>query len=109
MDLSMNMIENILPILQITMVLQEFLKQDHNDAVDLITKKNIVALFQGKSEAGPRALGNRSIMYDPRDPKGKDHVNTIKRREYFRPFAGSILKKMCMNGLIFVVWMRLLS
>ena len=66
---------------------------DHNDAVDLITKKNIVALFQGKSEAGPRALGNRSIMYDPRDPKGKDHVNTIKRREYFRPFAGSILKE----------------
>ena len=66
---------------------------DHGDAVDLITKKNIVAMFQGRSEAGPRALGNRSIMYDPRDPKGKDHVNTIKRREYFRPFAGSILKE----------------
>ena len=65
----------------------------HEDAVDLIMKKNIVAMFQGKSEAGPRALGNRSIMYDPRDPKGKDHVNTIKRREYFRPFAGSILKE----------------
>ena len=66
---------------------------DHEDAVDLIMNKNIVALFQGRSEAGPRALGNRSIMYDPRDPKGKDHVNTIKRREYFRPFAGSILKE----------------
>ena len=66
---------------------------DHGDAVDLITKKNIVAMFQGRSEAGPRALGNRSIMYDPRDPDGKDHVNTIKRREYFRPFAGSILKE----------------
>ena len=66
---------------------------NHEDAVDLITKKNIVAMFQGKSEAGPRALGNRSIMYDPRDPDGKDHVNTIKRREYFRPFAGSILKE----------------
>ena len=65
----------------------------HEDAVDLISKKNIVAMFQGKSEAGPRALGNRSIMYDPRDPDGKDHVNTIKRREYFRPFAGSILKE----------------
>ena len=65
----------------------------HKDAVDLISKKNIVAMFQGKSEAGPRALGNRSIMYDPRDPEGKDHVNTIKRREYFRPFAGSILKE----------------
>ena len=66
---------------------------DNEDAVDLIMNKNIVAMFQGKSEAGPRALGNRSIMYDPRDPKGKDHVNTIKRREYFRPFAGSILKE----------------
>ena len=65
----------------------------HEDAVDLISKKNIVAMFQGKSESGPRALGNRSIMYDPRDPKGKDHVNTVKRREYFRPFAGSILKE----------------
>ena len=49
-------------------------------------------MFQGRSEAGPRALGNRSILYDPRDPNGKDHVNEIKRREYFRPFAGSILQ-----------------
>ena len=64
----------------------------HEDVVDLITSKNIVAIFQGRSEAGPRALGNRSIMYDPRDPNGKDHVNLVKRREYFRPFAGSILK-----------------
>ena len=65
----------------------------HKDAVELITNKNIVALFQGKSEAGPRALGNRSILYDARDPDGKDHVNHVKRREYFRPFAGSILKE----------------
>jgi carbamoyltransferase len=63
----------------------------YDHIVDLISNKNIVALFQGRSEAGPRALGNRSILYDPRDPNGKDHVNTIKRREYFRPFAGSIL------------------
>lgn len=61
--------------------------------VDLITDKNIVAVFQGRSESGPRALGNRSILYDPRDPKGKDYVNKVKRREYFRPFAGSILKE----------------
>lgn len=63
------------------------------DVVDLITNKNIVSLFQGKSESGPRALGNRSILYDPTDPNGKDHVNLVKRREYFRPFAGSILKE----------------
>jgi len=61
--------------------------------INLITEKNIVAMFQGRSESGPRALGNRSILYDPRDPDGKDHVNTVKRREFFRPFAGSILKE----------------
>ena len=56
-----------------------------------ILQRDPVAIFQGKSEAGPRALGNRSILYDPRDPNGKDKVNRIKRRESFRPFAGSIL------------------
>ena len=66
---------------------------DDEKVVDLITNKNIVALFQGRSESGPRALGNRSILYDPRDPDGKDHVNSVKHREFFRPFAGSILKE----------------
>ena len=66
---------------------------DYEDVVNLIKDKNIVAMYQGRSEAGPRALGNRSILYDPRDPNGKDHVNEVKRREYFRPFAGSILKE----------------
>ena len=65
----------------------------HEDVVDLITNRNIVTLFQGRSENGPRALGNRSIMYDPTDPNGKDFVNEVKRREYFRPFAGSILEE----------------
>jgi len=65
----------------------------NQDVVDLITSKNIVSIFQGGSEAGPRALGNRSILYDPTDPDGKDFVNTVKRREYFRPFAGSILEE----------------
>jgi carbamoyltransferase len=63
------------------------------DIINLITTKNIVSIFQGKSENGPRALGNRSILYDPTDPNGKDFVNEIKRREYFRPFAGSILEE----------------
>ena len=66
---------------------------DYKDVVNLIKDKNIVAMYQGRSEAGPRALGNRSILYDPRDPNGKDHVNEVKNREYFRPFAGSILKE----------------
>lgn len=66
---------------------------DDQAVVDLIANKNIVSIFQGKSENGPRALGNRSILYDPRDLEGKDHVNTVKRREYFRPFAGTILEE----------------
>ena len=61
------------------------------DVAKLIADKNIVAIYQGASESGPRALGNRSILYDPRDPNGKDHVNTVKHREWFRPFAGTIL------------------
>lgn len=64
---------------------------ENKDIVKLITDRNIVSLFQGRSESGPRALGNRSILYDPTDPNGKDHVNKVKRREYFRPFAGTIL------------------
>jgi carbamoyltransferase len=63
------------------------------DVVELLVNRNIVSLFQGRSENGPRALGNRSILYDPTDPNGKDFVNEVKRREYFRPFAGSILEE----------------
>jgi carbamoyltransferase len=63
------------------------------DVAKIISEKNIVAMYQGSSEAGPRALGNRSILYDPRDINGKDHVNSVKKRESFRPFAGSVLKE----------------
>lgn len=65
----------------------------HESVVDLLVNKNIVALFQGQSENGPRALGNRSLMFDPTFEDGKDWVNRIKHREYFRPFAGSILEE----------------
>ncbi len=65
----------------------------HDTLVDLITTKNIVAVFQGRSENGPRALGNRSLVFDPTFKDGKDFVNMVKRREYFRPFAGSILEE----------------
>lgn len=62
-----------------------------DDVVELMCNKNIVAYFQGRSEIGPRALGNRSLLFDPTFKDGKDFVNTVKQREYFRPFAGSIL------------------
>ena len=65
----------------------------NSDVIDIIRDKNIVAVFQGQSENGPRALGNRSLVFDPTFEDGKDFVNRIKRREYFRPFAGSILEE----------------
>lgn len=61
------------------------------DVADLLCQGEIVALFQGKSEAGQRALGNRSLLFDPRVKNGKDIVNRIKQRESFRPFAGTVL------------------
>jgi len=61
------------------------------EVAQLISDGNIVAICQGRSESGPRALGNRSILFDPRVKNGKDIVNTVKKREYFRPFAGTVL------------------
>ena len=63
------------------------------DIVDMLMQENIICMYQGRSEAGPRALGNRSIIFDPRVKNGKDIVNEVKRREWFRPFAGTVLKE----------------
>ena len=65
----------------------------YDDVAKLIREGNIVTIFQGKSEGGPRALGNRSILFDPTIKDGKDIVNGVKKREFFRPFACSILKE----------------
>ena len=59
--------------------------------VDGILKDEIVAVANGRAEYGPRALGNRSILADPRDPDIKNKVNKIKQREEFRPFAPVIM------------------
>jgi carbamoyltransferase len=59
--------------------------------VDGILKDGIVAVASGRAEYGPRALGNRSILADPRDPLIKDKVNLIKQRESFRPFAPVVM------------------
>ena len=57
----------------------------------LIDQEQIVAIFQNHSEWGPRALGNRSIMFDPRHPNAKQIVNDVKKREYYRPFACTVM------------------
>jgi carbamoyltransferase len=59
-----------------------------------ITEGKVIGWFQGRMEWGPRALGNRSILGDPRRADMKDILNLkIKRRESFRPFAPSILRE----------------
>ena len=60
--------------------------------LELKTNK-IAAVANGRAEYGPRALGNRSILADPRDPDIKDKVNMIKQREQFRPFAPVVLEE----------------
>jgi carbamoyltransferase len=58
----------------------------------LVSAESVVGLFQGAMELGPRALGNRSIIADPRRPHMRDILNQkIKHREYFRPLAPSVL------------------
>jgi len=59
---------------------------------ELMSNK-IAAVSVGRAEYGPRALGNRSILADARDPNIKDKVNVIKNRENFRPFAPVILEE----------------
>jgi carbamoyltransferase len=64
-----------------------------NEIVKGILKDGIVAVATGRAEYGPRALGNRSILADPRDPGIKDKVNLIKQRELFRPFAPVVMEE----------------
>lgn len=60
--------------------------------VDLLINQKIVGIHRGCSESGPRALGHRSIVADPRNPAMKDIINSkVKFRESFRPFAPSVL------------------
>lgn len=67
----------------------------YDDVSNLIISGKIVAIYQGRSESGPRALGNRSILFDPRNPNAKEIINRIKKREWFRPFAGTVLYEYC--------------
>ena len=62
-----------------------------NAILDELVVNKIVGVASGRAEFGPRALGNRSLLADPRGPEIKDKVNEIKRRQQFRPFAPCIL------------------
>jgi carbamoyltransferase len=65
-----------------------------DDLVRTLLDTGIVGVANGRAEFGPRALGNRSLLADPRGAEIKDRVNEIKRRQKFRPFAPVILAEL---------------
>jgi len=90
-EYSNDEIENILAETKLT-----YHKSDNIEleTAEQIANEKIVGWFQGRMEAGPRALGNRSITVSPLKAEMKDRLNErVKRREYFRPFAPSVLEE----------------
>jgi carbamoyltransferase len=88
--------EDIEQFLQSRNIIYRRLSDDelYDVVTDKLIEPGVVGWFNGRAEFGPRALGARSIIADPRNPKAKDLLNLkIKRRESFRPFAPSILKE----------------
>ena len=65
-----------------------------NQLLDILLDSKIAGVASGRAEFGPRALGNRSLLADPRGTEIKDRVNEIKRRQKFRPFAPVILEEL---------------
>ncbi|MBL6449600.1 carbamoyltransferase [Fulvivirga sp. 29W222] len=91
---------------QISVVLGDFTKEALNyttneeNLLDEVATRlkdgKVIGWFQGKMEFGPRALGNRSILADPRNPDMRDIINSmVKKREGFRPFAPAVIKEKC--------------
>jgi carbamoyltransferase len=62
------------------------------DVAEKLAQGKSIGIFYGNAEAGPRALGHRSILFDPRRADAKSIVNKIKKREWYRPFAASVLE-----------------
>ena len=75
------------------MIITEIHREQDIVVDHLLKRQQIVAIFQNHSEWGPRALGNRSILFDPTNPEAKDIVNAVKKREHYGPFACTILEE----------------
>lgn len=73
---------------------------DFNKLAKILATGGIVGLYRGSAEFGPRALGNRSILADPRFIANKDKINRIKGREQFRPVAPVIIKEEMKNWFV---------
>ncbi len=76
---------------------------DIEGVVNELIAGKVVAVANGRAEFGPRALGNRSLLCDPRGPDAKARMNTLKRREEFRPFAPAVLEEHAANYFDMVV------
>lgn len=88
-DFSDDTIENVLDAYKMKYVKSENVEAD---TAKLVTDGNIIGWYQGRMEFGPRALGNRSLIADPRNEKMKDIINSrVKHREAFRPFCPSVM------------------
>jgi carbamoyltransferase len=74
--------------------LDEPTEEVYDITAKLLSNGKIVAWYQGNGEIGPRALGNRSILMDPRIVNGKDKINSVKKREFYRPFGASVLSHL---------------
>jgi carbamoyltransferase len=81
------------PFCQSDQDVEEVKEETIEIAAKLLSEGKIVGWYQGNGEIGPRALGNRSILMDPRIKNGKEKINIIKNRENYRPFGASILEK----------------
>lgn len=66
----------------------------NEDIVKHLLTNKMCGVARGRAEFGPRALGNRSLLADPRDPRVKERVNDIKQRQQFRPFAPAIIEEL---------------
>ncbi|PSR13184.1 MAG: hypothetical protein DA408_00255 [Bacteroidetes bacterium] len=84
--------EEVEKILKVRKLKYEYVENPSQLAAQLLAEDKIIAWFQGRMEAGPRALGNRSILMSPLKPENKDIINAwVKFREGFRPFCPSML------------------
>ena len=82
--------EEIRQVLEVAKIPYREVENPSRVAAELVAQDKIVGWYQGRMETGPRALGNRSILANPRNPEMKDIVNKyVKHRESFRPFAPS--------------------
>ena len=68
-------------------------KETINKVAKALSKNKLILWYQGQGEIGPRALGNRSILFNPFNKDAKKIVNKIKNREVYRPFGASVLKE----------------